>query len=551
MSEIVTSASTGLGTTNVENPNPEASYALQRQAVAPQNDLFRYLDDHWTIIESFAWSSSAQPGTILFSRPITPRESFPILEYLSYLYNTWCGPINYRIEPVSTAFLGGKLACALLPPNYNPRTTNFTAQQLSVWPYIKEDVKNVDAMDLATGDMNAQKFHYFPTSTEHATDPQYIGGWFVVYVVNSLVTSGGTLGAVTVQMSCNARGLMMAGIVPPKAVTPAHDLQALSLTAQTFLPFGDSYNGIVLMSRTDMPTASVFLDGVIRGDGQPYTGRKLTVKGTARPAFNSNGGTGPQETFMYGAVYPRMAIKYYSMFHFGTLDYRASASTNDEGTVLTIDEKAGAETGFADMLAPLHINSTEVTSFSFPGDMVFTPLGTTPESFIMFRGAWTTVNVNIHPFNNFLYWQPTPIKLSPEQCVYGQVIDDVTGNRICYFKQYFQGFITTSGIATTTIVDHPVTFDPISIVDPHFPLPPATADVLAVQMAMFPHESLKRELKLREKLALKDGSSISGSTRSTNGWESVELGNRTGTCGGNLPTPQDTRSRPAAQGWFA
>lgn len=93
MSEIVTSASTGLGTTNVENPNPEASYALQRQAVAPQNDLFRYLDDHWTIIESFAWSSSAQPGTVLFSRPITPRESFPILEYLSLL-RTWLELLN-------------------------------------------------------------------------------------------------------------------------------------------------------------------------------------------------------------------------------------------------------------------------------------------------------------------------------------------------------------------------------------------------------------------------------------------------------------------------
>ena len=551
MSELVTSASTGLGTTNFEQPNPEASYALQRQAVAPQNDLFRYLDDHWTIIESFAWSSSAQPGTILFSRPITPRESFPILEYLSYLYNTWCGPINYRIEPVSTAFLGGKLACALLPPNYNPRTTNFTAQQLSVWPYIKEDVKNTEAMDLATGDMNAQKFHYFPTSTEHATDPQYIGGWFVVYVVNTLVTSGGTLGAVTVQMSCNARGLMMAGIVPPKAVTPAHDLQSLSLNADSQLPFGDTYNGIVLMSRTDMPTASVFLDGVVRGDGQPYTGRKLTMKGTARPAFHANGSSGPQETFTYDAVFPRLAMRYYNLFHYNESNYAASVSTNDSGTVLTTIDYTGASTGTTDMMAPLPINSIEVTSFGHPSDQVFTPLGTTPESFIMFRGSWLTINTNIHPFNNFMYWQPQPVKLSPEQCVYGQVIDDITGNRICYFKLYFQGFITTSGIATTTIVDHPVTFDPISIVDPHFPLPPASADQLAVQMAMFPHESLKRELKLREKLILKYGAPICGPPRSSDGWESVDLSARPGTCRSNLPAAQEPRSRAAAKGWLA
>lgn len=551
MSEVTSSAVQGFISPNQETPLPQASYQLQAQAVAPLNDLFRYLDEHWTLIDPFSWSTEAQPGTILFSRPITPRESFPVLEYISRLYNTWSGTVNYRLESVSTAFLGGKLACSLLPPNFNPRKTQFTAQQLSVWPYLKEDVKNTSSMDMATGDMNAAKFHYFPHENDDQHAPQFIGGWFVVYVVNTLVTSGGTLGTVTVQMSANARGLMLAGIVPPDSITPGIDFMPVTYNSNTFLPYGDSYRGIALMSRTEMPTASVYLDGVIQGDGTPYTGRALTVKAPIRPRMTQNGGAGNQPLNLGGAVYPRQTLRMRNKFAWSSNTYTCDTQITTVDNVCVLANFAGVSTGESDAPTPLHTYSWGGVSAVFPSSNHFTPLGTSPESFIMFLGSWMYVNESVLPLNSYTYWQAQPVVMKSDQCIFGQIVDNLTGSKLCYFKLYFQGFMTTSAVTTTTIVDHPVTLNPISVVDPHFPMPVSTAEMVLAQLAMTPREKLKIEKRQAIKNIVENGSSSRCAATCIKRLESSDWSCGDGTCRSNLSASPQSGFGDFEEGWSA
>jgi len=491
----ISSAVSGLSTTNHEGPNPQPSTALHVQSVGVPNNLFTYLSNHWTLIESLSWTSSAQPGTVLFARPITPAQSFPILEYLCQIYNTWSGNVNYRIQFVSTAFQGGKLACALLPPNFNPTTTNYTAQQLSIWPYELADVKNPTSMDMATGDMNQGKFHYFPGANDDPTATQFIGGWFVVYVVNTLVMSGTTAGAVTVQVSANAFGMVLDGIVPPRSITGVAFDRPYSIDNTYEVCRGDYYTGIALLSRTAYPTASLYLDGVRKGDRTFYTGRNLTIDPVNEIVVLGPVTSGEDHPVpMGGTVLPRMSYTFgddkdaLAWGHADTatlpLVYQLFNSTSS--TVVCMGY--GASAGTTNYLPfPCPLNATSVTtSFDF-SSMAFTPLGDSPESFVTFLGSKKLMTVQgFDGFTHFPYWQcvgyEAPVRNG--YALFGQIIDDETQRAICYYKYYFQGFMTTSAVSANTIIAKAVTFKPISLVDQHFPLPVATTEMMMSQLTM-------------------------------------------------------------------
>jgi hypothetical protein len=165
---------------------PAATIEGPRHAnVSASDDIMNYLKKQHIALQRFTWSTSQLPGTLLVNIPITPLRANNIISYLAGIFNAWNGGLEYQAKVAGTGFHAGALGIARIPPNIDPVTLK-TVQQFTAFEYSVIDPKTLEAISKHIPDQRPIMYHYM---NNDFTDPNNIGGHFVIFVILQLNTS--------------------------------------------------------------------------------------------------------------------------------------------------------------------------------------------------------------------------------------------------------------------------------------------------------------------------------------------------------------------------
>nr|UCS96401.1 MAG: VP1 [Riboviria sp.] len=164
---------------------PAATIEGPRHANVSTDDIMGYLKRQHISLQRFTWSTSQLPGTLLVSIPITPLRANNIISYLSGIFNAWNGGLEYQAKIAGTGFHAGALGIARIPPNIDPSTLK-TVSQFTAFEYSVIDPKTLEAISKHIPDQRPIMYHYM---SNDLSDPNNIGGFFVIFVILQLNTS--------------------------------------------------------------------------------------------------------------------------------------------------------------------------------------------------------------------------------------------------------------------------------------------------------------------------------------------------------------------------
>jgi len=142
------------------------------------------------------------PGTLVWSSPISPAYANSNLAYLSKLYNTWGGGIDYLGKVGGTGFHAGALAFVRLPPNYDPHDLQSLAD-ITVWDTQIIDPKQLELISKHVPDQRNILYHYMD-DIEGQPKSQSIGGYIAIYVLMQLNTSSSGQNQIDVEILSKA-----------------------------------------------------------------------------------------------------------------------------------------------------------------------------------------------------------------------------------------------------------------------------------------------------------------------------------------------------------
>lgn len=135
--------------------------------------------------DTFLWSTTATRGTLLWSNPIHPTRANPLIAYLSGMYNTWGGSLEFNFKVAGTGFHAGALAFVRIPPNKRP--SDYTSPtSWGAFEYVVMDPKTLEVMSVDVIDQRPVMFHYMGFDER---DPMSFGGYIACYVLIPLNTS--------------------------------------------------------------------------------------------------------------------------------------------------------------------------------------------------------------------------------------------------------------------------------------------------------------------------------------------------------------------------
>lgn len=202
---------------------PAATIEGPRHANVSTDDTLTYLKKQHVALQRFVWSTSQLPGTLLVNIPITPLRANLFVSYLAGMYNAWNGGLEYLVKVAGTGFHAGALGVARIPPNIDP-TTFKTVAQFTAFEYVVIDPKTLEAVSKHIPDQRPVMYHYV---SNNFTDPNVIGGHFVIFVLLQLNTSSTGTNQIDVQiLNRLAPDFRFIQIVPPNLTTqPPTDVE--------------------------------------------------------------------------------------------------------------------------------------------------------------------------------------------------------------------------------------------------------------------------------------------------------------------------------------
>lgn len=155
------------------------------------NMLDPYFYNQMIRIATVTFTTSDQPGKILYIVTLDPTRMSQQLAYVMAMYLAWGGDYEVGVRAIATNFHAGQIGIVLVPPTLDPM--NFTTpQRYSVLPYRVVDVKEPSVVSLIIRDMRPTKYHYTkkpPGALENDPYELSIGGRFMVVVDSPLTTS--------------------------------------------------------------------------------------------------------------------------------------------------------------------------------------------------------------------------------------------------------------------------------------------------------------------------------------------------------------------------
>lgn len=136
-------------------------------------------------IDTFIWSTSQPRGTLLWSSPVHPSRVNPLVDYISEIYNTWGGGIEYNFKCAGTGFHAGALAFVRIPPNFHPSQFT-TPTEWGAFEYVVMDPKTLEVLSLDVMDQRPLNFHFMKLDEQN---PLTFGGYICCFVLIPLNTS--------------------------------------------------------------------------------------------------------------------------------------------------------------------------------------------------------------------------------------------------------------------------------------------------------------------------------------------------------------------------
>ncbi|APG78409.1 hypothetical protein 2 [Hubei picorna-like virus 77] len=180
------------------------------------NALDPYVKEQFISQGSFEWTTADLVGKLIFSCPIHPVNANPILAYLSKIYNTWAGGLDFKAKIAGTGFHAGALALVRLPPNVDPATVS-DVNKFTCFEYEIIDPKLLECVSRSVMDQRNTMYHYNPYD---ATNYNSFGGNFCIFVLQALNTSSSGSTSISVQIFSKAsEDFEMLQIIPPNITT--------------------------------------------------------------------------------------------------------------------------------------------------------------------------------------------------------------------------------------------------------------------------------------------------------------------------------------------
>jgi len=472
------------------------------------------------VVANINWNSSQNPGTIVYSAPISPAGSNIYVQYFSAPYNAWTGGLTWSLVIAATGFNGGKLGLARMPPNFNPSDAH-TLADFTVFPYEVLDVKEANATSKVGVDERNVLFHWRNTEP---TSIDATGGTFVIFVIAPLVSSGSDVASVNmVIFNKPDQSFRVAQLMPLSTVDDAPGdlllLEQLFPAGVVTSPYTDTpVTQIVIMPTSTTPILTKNFYGQVQGDGtdfsRPYAYWGRELYNVWDPQYNQT----PNATNeLNPAGLSRVGHTEDITRPLQLLDPWASGSYDYNSVIVLTQGSFAQMNSFTWPAASAHaIRST----FAFnqastwaatqappaPNQLMMTQFGVevipdindnwgnyagktiTPpnnESFVLFRtnfgapfnaGSWNLDSTQTVPMINTLKKHKNILRKGQAAMIL--VTDNATTLPIAYLKLHFEGYFTAapqSTILTGNFSDY--TFTPVSIVDVTSPIPHTTTMV--------------------------------------------------------------------------
>lgn len=164
-------------------PGPRAGEVIVH--TGQKNTLDFSIDRQFIPIDTFIWSTTQPRGTLLWSSPVHPQRVNPLVAYLSEIYNTWGGGIEFNFKVAGTGFHAGALAFVRIPPNVKPNQFS-SPTEWGAFEYVVMDPKTLEVLSIDVMDQRQLNFHFMKLDEE---DPTSFGGYIACYVLIPLNTS--------------------------------------------------------------------------------------------------------------------------------------------------------------------------------------------------------------------------------------------------------------------------------------------------------------------------------------------------------------------------
>jgi len=161
-------------------PNEITAYATQANVIDP------ILYENFMSVALVQWTTAMLPGTLLWYTPVHPKFANQYIQYITALYNTWAGGMQYKIKVAGTGFHAGALAMVKLPPNVKPSSLG-GSQDWEVFGYEIFDPKDISMETRSANDQKPLMYHY--TGDFNEDDPNSFGGYICLFVKMGLQTS--------------------------------------------------------------------------------------------------------------------------------------------------------------------------------------------------------------------------------------------------------------------------------------------------------------------------------------------------------------------------
>jgi len=187
------------------------------------NVIDPHLKEQFILTEQGSWKTSHAAGHVLFTKAVHPRSANRFVNYLSGLYGTWGGSIDWQVLIAGTGFNGGKLLLVKTPPYVD--ASKMTLTEITVFPNIVIDVKAQDSFGLTGVDQRPIAYHQVNippqqvslTTTTKFMDMVSTGGWISLIVLNPLIAANMSTGVVTYSLfSRLGEDFQFSQMVPPK-----------------------------------------------------------------------------------------------------------------------------------------------------------------------------------------------------------------------------------------------------------------------------------------------------------------------------------------------
>lgn len=144
--------------------------------------------------DTITWNTQQTRGTMIWNTPIHPTMANPIIRYLSGMYNTWAGGLEYNFKVAGTGFHAGAVAVVRVPPNIDPSTL-VTPSMWGPFEWVVIDPKTLEVTSAHVIDQRPNMYHY---TRLDLSSPNSFGGYIAMYVLLPLNTSA--TGSNTIQI---------------------------------------------------------------------------------------------------------------------------------------------------------------------------------------------------------------------------------------------------------------------------------------------------------------------------------------------------------------